>query len=73
MAKRSKMRNIMKKKCIFYRDKNIWRGESVPNFHSICANVAHFLTKEVPTGFEPATFCVLSRRDNHYTTEPTIL
>ena len=25
---------------------------------------------EVPPGLEPRTFCVLSRRDNHYTTEP---
>ena len=24
----------------------------------------------VPTGFEPAIFCVTGRRDNHYTTEP---
>ena len=26
---------------------------------------------EVRPGFEPGTFCVLSRCDNHYTTEPT--
>ena len=25
---------------------------------------------EVPAGLEPATFCVYSRRDNHYTTGP---
>ena len=25
---------------------------------------------EVPTGVEPAIFCVTGRRDNHYTTEP---
>ena len=24
----------------------------------------------VPTGVEPAIFCVTGRRDNHYTTEP---
>ena len=27
--------------------------------------------KKVPASFELATFCVLSRRDNHYTTEPS--
>ena len=27
---------------------------------------------EVPPGLEPRTFCVLSRRDNHYTTEPVV-
>ena len=26
-----------------------------------------------PAGLEPATFCVLSRRDNHYTTETTLV
>ena len=25
---------------------------------------------KIPPGLEPRTFCVLSRRDNHYTTEP---
>ena len=28
---------------------------------------------KVPASFELATFCVLSRRDNHYTTEPVII
>ena len=28
---------------------------------------------KVPPGLEPRTFCVLSRRDNHYTTEPHVL
>ena len=26
----------------------------------------------VPTGLEPAIFCVTGRRDNHYTTEPLV-
>ena len=28
---------------------------------------------QVKTGFEPVTFCVLSRCDNHYTTRPVLL
>jgi hypothetical protein len=26
----------------------------------------------VPTGVEPAIFCVTGKRDNHYTTEPLV-
>ena len=39
-------------------------------------NKRHFDLKrklKVPASFELATFCVLSRRDNHYTTEPVML
>ena len=35
-----------------------------------CKSVVKFKTKQVLASFELATFCVLSRRDNHYTIEP---
>ena len=57
----------------------------MPYLHPYRCNILYFLNHkttfhqkvknhekdiEVRPGFEPGTFCVLSRCDNHYTTKP---